>query len=213
MVGETCGWFYPDEWRTVERFKPSPDDEATQFLWQTYLDQAQNYDKLLLEGWKGDMDGMLLFSALYSAILTALIIESYQKLQEDPADATVAILTLMSQQLASLSNGTAFTYESRAPFELDTAPVVCNTLWFLSLALAITCSLLATFVQQWVRDFLHKTAVRPSPIAQARILAFSYFGLRRFGMHTFVDVIPMLLHISLSFFFAGLVAFLYPINR
>ncbi|THU78125.1 hypothetical protein K435DRAFT_594984, partial [Dendrothele bispora CBS 962.96] len=67
--------------------------------WQTYLDQAQNYDKLLLEGWKGDMDGMLLFSALYSAILTALIIESYQKLQEDPADATVAILTQISQQL------------------------------------------------------------------------------------------------------------------
>ncbi|THV04791.1 hypothetical protein K435DRAFT_714364 [Dendrothele bispora CBS 962.96] len=198
---------------THKRFKPSADDEATQFLWATYLDQANNYDKLLLEGWKGDMGGMLLFSALYSAILAPFLIESYPRLQADPADATVAILTQMSQQLASLSNGTTFTSESRPPFEPDTASMVCNTLWFLSLALAITCSLLATFVQQWVRDFLHKTAVRPSPIAKARILAFSYFGLRRFGMHTFVDIIPMLMHISLSFFFAGLVAFLYPINR
>ncbi|THV04805.1 hypothetical protein K435DRAFT_648745, partial [Dendrothele bispora CBS 962.96] len=120
--------FYPDEWRTVERFKPSADDEATQFLWETYLDQAQTYDKLLLEGWKGDMEGMILFSALYSAILTALLIESYPRLQEDPADATVAILVQMSQQLAFLSNGTAFTYESRPPFELDTPSVVCNTL-------------------------------------------------------------------------------------
>ncbi|THV04802.1 hypothetical protein K435DRAFT_624561, partial [Dendrothele bispora CBS 962.96] len=67
--------------------------------WATYLAQAQNYDKLLLEGWKGDMEGMLLFVLRTAAILTALIIESYQKLQEDPADATVAILTQISQQL------------------------------------------------------------------------------------------------------------------
>ncbi|THV04809.1 hypothetical protein K435DRAFT_615879, partial [Dendrothele bispora CBS 962.96] len=99
------------------------------------------------------------------------------------------------------------------PFELETAYVVCNTFWFLALALALTCSLFATFVQQWVRDFLHKTTVQRSPVAQARVLAFLYFGLRRFGMHTFVDVIPILLHISLLFFFAGLVAFLQPINR
>ncbi|THV04811.1 hypothetical protein K435DRAFT_790801 [Dendrothele bispora CBS 962.96] len=184
------------------RYKPSPDEEACHYLWNTYIGQAQDYDKALLEGWKGDMDGMVIFSALYSAVLTALLVESYQKLQEDPADATVAILIQVSQQLALLSNGTAFTFESRPPFELETAYVVCNTFWFLALALALTCSLFATFVQQW-----------RSPVAQARVLAFLYFGLRRFGMHTFVDVIPILLHISLLFFFAGLVAFLQPINR
>ncbi|THV04810.1 hypothetical protein K435DRAFT_622361, partial [Dendrothele bispora CBS 962.96] len=67
--------------------------------WNTYIGQAQDYDKALLEGWKGDMDGMVIFSALYSAVLTALLVESYQKLQEDPADATVAILIQVSQQL------------------------------------------------------------------------------------------------------------------
>ncbi|THV02642.1 hypothetical protein K435DRAFT_652978, partial [Dendrothele bispora CBS 962.96] len=170
------------------------------------------YDKALLESWKGDMDGMLLFSALYSASLTAFIIESYKTLQADPADVSVDLLTQISRQLASLSNGTVMGFEAPAPFEPETSSLYCNILWFLSLALALTCSLLATFVQQWTRDFIHKVTMRPSPVVSARVLAFSYFGLRRFGMHTFVDVIPILLHTSLLLFFAGLIRLLRPVN-
>ncbi|KAF5369032.1 hypothetical protein D9758_003113 [Tetrapyrgos nigripes] len=195
------------------RFKPTSDDDACFGLWNMYLSQAHEYDKTLLEGWKKDMDGMLLFSALYSASLTALIVESYKKLQPDPADLTTSLLTTISLQLASISNGTTTTVGlPDTSFKPMASSLLCNMLWFLSLALALTCSLLATFVQQWTRDFLHKTTMRPSPVVQARVLAFSYFGLRRFGMHTFVDVIPILLHISLFFFFAGLVAFLLPVN-
>ncbi|KAF5350878.1 hypothetical protein D9758_010549 [Tetrapyrgos nigripes] len=195
------------------RFKPTSDDDASFGLWNMYLSQAHEYDKTLLEGWKKDMDGMLLFSALYSASLTALIVESYKKLQPDPEDLTTSLLTTISLQLTSISNGTTMTVGlPDTSFKPMASSLICNMLWFLSLALALTCSLLATFVQQWTRDFLHKTSMRPSPVVQARVLAFSYFGLRRFGMHTFVDVIPVLLHISLFLFFAGLVAFLLPVN-
>ncbi|KAF5350920.1 hypothetical protein D9758_010552 [Tetrapyrgos nigripes] len=195
------------------RFKPTANDDACFKLWNVYISQAHEYDKALLEGWKGDMEGMLLFSALYSATLTALIVESYKKLQLDPADLTTSLLTTISLQLASISNGTATGFEPPdTSFKPMASSLICNMLWFLSLALALTCSLLATFVQQWTRDFLHKTTMRPSPVVQARVLAFSYFGLRRFGMHTFVDVIPILLHISLFLFFTGLVAFLLPVN-
>ncbi|KAF5368874.1 hypothetical protein D9758_002996 [Tetrapyrgos nigripes] len=195
-----------------ERFKPTSDDDACFKLWNMYISQAQEYDRALIESWKSDMDGMLLFSALYSAVLAAFIIESYKNLQEDPASTTSDLLVQMSKQLALLSNGTVFTFEEPTSFHPTASSLACNFLWFLSLALALTCSLLATFVQQWTRDFLHKTTMRPSPVVQARVLAYSYFGLRRFGMHTFVDTIPILLHISLFFFFAGLVAFLLPVS-
>ncbi|THV00712.1 hypothetical protein K435DRAFT_854490 [Dendrothele bispora CBS 962.96] len=197
---------------TNSRFRPTSDDDACFKLWNMYIGQAQDYDRALLEGWKSDMDGMILFSALYSAVLATLIAESYQTLQEDPASKTVTLLIQMSQQLASISNGTTSRFQEPPLFTPTASSLVCNMLWFLSLALALSCSLLATFVQQWTRDFLHKATMRPSPVVQARVLAFSYFGLRRFGMHTFVDVIPILLHISLFLFFAGLVAFLLPIN-
>jgi hypothetical protein len=54
--------------------------------------------------------------------------------------------------------------------------------------------------------------MRSAPVIRARILSYLYYGLKRFGMHTVVDIIPLLLHSSLFLFFAGLVAFLLPIN-
>ncbi|THU91976.1 hypothetical protein K435DRAFT_612715, partial [Dendrothele bispora CBS 962.96] len=181
-------------------------------LWTVYIDEAERYDKALLEGWRRDMDGMLLFSALYTASLTAFVIESYKTLREDPQDTTVSLLTQISQQLASQSNGPPESIGELNAFQPLLSSLICNTFWFISLVLGLTCSLLATFVQQWTRDFIHKTTMRPSPVLSARILAFSYLGLRRFGMHTFVDVIPILLHASLFLFFAGLIGFLQPVN-
>jgi len=55
--------------------------------------------------------------------------------------------------------------------------------------------------------------MRPSPIVRARIFSYFYFGLRRFGMHKMVEFIPLLLHMSLLLFFAGLMAFLIPVHR
>ncbi|KAF5355456.1 hypothetical protein D9758_006294 [Tetrapyrgos nigripes] len=41
------------------RFKSTANDDACFKLWNVYISQAHDYDKaLLLEGWKGDMDGM-----------------------------------------------------------------------------------------------------------------------------------------------------------
>ncbi|KAF5352180.1 hypothetical protein D9758_009220 [Tetrapyrgos nigripes] len=205
----------PEERAELKKLcRPTVDEEACNKLWNVYIDEASRYDETLLQGWKQDMDGILLFSALYSASLTAFIIESYKMLQPDPVQDAVAFLSQIAQHLSSTLNGTSSetTIDQLPPFQPPLSSIVCNVFWFLSLALALTCSLLATFVQQWIRDFIHKTHLKPSPVRRARVIAFMYFGLRSFGMHTFVDVIPILLHISLCFFFAGLVGFLLPVN-
>ncbi|KAJ6453538.1 hypothetical protein C8R45DRAFT_847109 [Mycena sanguinolenta] len=181
-------------------------------MWAVYISEAEKYDKGLVESWKSDMDGLLIFAALFSAILTAFIIESYKSLNEDPADATVQILGRISQQLAALANGTTFHPTLRAPFTPALASLVCNALWFLSLGFSLACALVATFVQQCARDFLHKTEIRSAPVIRARIFAYLYYGLKRFRMHTVVEMMPILLHTSLFLFFAGLVAFLIPVN-
>ncbi|KAF5366153.1 hypothetical protein D9758_005778 [Tetrapyrgos nigripes] len=206
-----------DHDRDTEMGKPKDrsraDEDACSKLWSVYLREAEKYDGELVRGWKHDMEGLLIFSSLYSASLTAFIIESYQTLQEDQLQTSASLLAQISQQLAAASNGTTVTLEPPTLFQPPTSAVVCNIFWFLALALALTCSLLATFVQQWIRDFIHGTNLRPSPVLRARILMASYFGMRRFGMHAIVDLIPFLLHLSLILFFAGLVAFLIPVNR
>lgn len=54
--------------------------------------------------------------------------------------------------------------------------------------------------------------MRSTAAVRARIFSYLYYGLKRFNMHTIVDIIPLLLHLSFVFFFVGLVAFLCPVN-
>ncbi|KAJ6612976.1 hypothetical protein B0H10DRAFT_1806465, partial [Mycena sp. CBHHK59/15] len=185
-------------------------------MWSIYVSEAERYDVALVESWKADMEGMLIFSGLFSACLTAFIIESYRTLGPDSGTMTVALLHQISQQLEAIScnsTSTVTAAPSVLPFTVRSASLICNVLWFLSLALSLSCAVLATLVEQWARDFLHKTEMCPSPVRRARVFSFLYFGLRRFKMHAIVDSIPLLLHLSLLLFFAGQVAFLIPVNQ
>ncbi|KAJ7668806.1 hypothetical protein DFH06DRAFT_1182529 [Mycena polygramma] len=158
------------------------------------------------------MEGMLIFAGLFSASLTAFLIESYKTLNPDSGDKTVLFLAQISQQLAASANGTTFPIPSPMPFTTPTSSLICNILWFISLGLSLTCALVATLLEQWARDFLHRADMRSAPVVRARVFSFLYFGLKRFKMHTVVEIIPLLLHASLFLFFVGLVAFLLPVN-
>ncbi|KAJ7137480.1 hypothetical protein C8R43DRAFT_854146, partial [Mycena crocata] len=67
--------------------------------WAIYVSEAEKYDKGLVESWKSDMEGILIFAGLFSASLTAFLIESYKTLVPDPTDKTVDLLAQISQQL------------------------------------------------------------------------------------------------------------------
>ncbi|KAF8199409.1 hypothetical protein K438DRAFT_1823544 [Mycena galopus ATCC 62051] len=182
---------------------PDGNELAGTKLWAVYISEAHKYDKTLVEGWKSDMEGLLIFAGLFSASLVAFIVESYKTLSPDQGAITIALLTQISRQLdpptLAVSGPTSFS-------------LACNLFWFLSLGFSLSCALIATLVEQWSRDFIQKTEMRPSPIIRARIFSYLYFGLQRFGMHTTVTFLPLLLHVSLLLFFAGLIVFLYPIN-
>ncbi|KAJ7658260.1 hypothetical protein DFH06DRAFT_1044739, partial [Mycena polygramma] len=158
------------------------------------------------------MEGMLIFAGLFSASLTAFLIESYKTLVPDSGDSTALILAQISRQLAASANGTTYHVPPPAPFTPSTASLVCNVLWFISLGLSLTCALIATLLEQWARDFLHRADMRSSPVIRARAFSFLYYGLKRFRMHAVVEIIPLLLHASLLLFFMGLTAFLVPVN-
>ncbi|KAJ6600341.1 hypothetical protein DFH09DRAFT_970231 [Mycena vulgaris] len=216
----TCSWerIWPDNSRDYPDSEkqdpagPTIDEASSAKLWAVYVEEAQKYDKALVESWRSDMDGMLIFAGLFSASLTAFIIESYKTLNSDPGNMTVVLLRQISQQLAASANGSSFTVPATVTFAPPITSLVCNALWFISLGLSLSCALIATLLEQWARDFLHRADMRSAPVTRARIFSYLYYGLKRFSMHTVVEVIPLLLHASLIFFFAGLVAFLIPVN-
>ncbi|KAF7367985.1 hypothetical protein MSAN_00864200 [Mycena sanguinolenta] len=197
---------------------PPPQDQADREelagtkLWSFYVSQAERYDKALVEGWRSDMDALLIFAGLFSASLTAFLIESYKTLSPDQGAIAISILAQISSQLHGGSNVSAVDVTSLMNVRPTSASLVCNTLWFLSLGFSLVCALMATLVEQWARHFIHSSEMKQSPITRARIFAYLYYGVERFGMYALVQFIPLLLHISLVLFFAGLVAFLLPIN-
>ncbi|KAJ7658564.1 hypothetical protein B0H17DRAFT_955101, partial [Mycena rosella] len=149
-------------------------------------------------------------AGLFSGSLTAFIIESYKNLTPDPGESVVTLLQQISAQLNGSTNA-PYSTPGTSTFTPPVAALLCNALWFISLTLSLTCALVATLVEQWARDFLHRADVRSAPVERARIFSYLYYGLKRFKMHSVVEVLPLLLHASLVFF-AGLVAFLAPVN-
>ncbi|KAJ7903271.1 hypothetical protein B0H13DRAFT_1497665, partial [Mycena leptocephala] len=187
-------------------------DEACSKIWTVYTAEAEKHDKALMESWTRDMKDVLLFAALFSAILTMFIVESYQTLKPYPSDKIIALLTAMSSHISNGNASAAFPGIQTVTFVPTTSSLLCNVLWFLSLSLSLTCALLATLVEQWARGYTQKIDHNVLPGIRAKISSYLYSGMKVFDMHTFVELIPLLLHSSLIMFFAGLVAFLMPIH-
>ncbi|KAK7018597.1 hypothetical protein R3P38DRAFT_2983423, partial [Favolaschia claudopus] len=201
----------------------TPGDEPCAKIWSVYTSEAEKYDQALADSWRRNMNGMLIFTGLFSAILTTFIVESYKTLQPD-TDTLSAYAAACSAQLA-LTASNSFPPDIKTPLPCDQftdnlrqpqdliAPLACNILWFISLGLSLASALIATLVEQWSREFVQRTDLLPSPVKRARIFAYLYYGLQRFRMHAVVSAIPLLLHLSLLCFFGGLIAFLFPVNN
>nr|GAT52744.1 predicted protein [Mycena chlorophos] len=185
-------------------------------IWSVYILEAEKYDKALVDGWRNNMNGLLIFAGLFSSILTTLIVESYPLLQNQPSQETLLTLYIAEHpngpfNASILSNLPTLLGLPSTP--APTAAIVCNVLWFIALGLSLASALIATLVDQFAREFLQHTEMLPSPVKRARIFSYLFYGLQRFRMHAIVGVIPLLLHLSLLFFFGGLVAFLQPYSH
>ncbi|KAJ7585638.1 hypothetical protein C8J56DRAFT_1052943 [Mycena floridula] len=188
----------------------APPKESNPTIFSSYVREAKIYDSGMVARWKVLMDGLLLFAALFSAVVTAFIIESYKNLSPD---LTVVFLYQISQQLSTMTNSTELNLLSLSDFSgSPKLAIITNVFWFLSLALSLTCALTATLIQQWASDYVRAIERREAPEIRARIRAYLFEGVENSNVAVIVEGTPLLLHASLFSFFIGLVFFLHPIN-
>ncbi|KAI0264153.1 hypothetical protein BC834DRAFT_826764, partial [Gloeopeniophorella convolvens] len=180
-----------------------------------YLERADEEDKKMTESWKGDADGILVFTGLFSATVATFLSISLPNLQPNSQDASAFYLANIYQLLAD-TNDSRIAIPSTLPdpstFTTPAPAVWVNALWLMSLVISLTCALLATLLQQWARRYLRVTQPRYSPRKRARIRAFFAEGVEKLGLPWTVEALPALLHIALFLFFVGLVVFLSNIN-
>jgi len=182
-------------------------------FWAIYLANGKELDKTRIERWKGDTDGILIFTGLFAATVATLVVNSSAQLSPDSASETVALLA----QLVALANGTHISSSTQvAPPQVDFRPspsaIWVNTLWFLSLFIALVCAMLATMVQQWSRRYLHDAQIQGPPHIIGPVHAYLSKGIDQFRLNDSTTVIVSLLHLSVFLFFIGLLVFLFSTN-
>jgi len=145
-------------------------------------------------------------AGLFSAVVTAFIIESYKALKQDPSE---VLLSRILAQLEGRVNGTdILTTPTFTPTHSD---IRINILWFLSLIFSLTTVLIGIISLQWLREHL-----RPHTDLEPQI-AFSLHHLNvesldRWYLPQIFTALPLLLQLALVLFLAGILDFLWSLN-
>ncbi|KAI0266146.1 hypothetical protein BC834DRAFT_1041380 [Gloeopeniophorella convolvens] len=199
------------------QYKSAPRERSSDKLWSIYLAESDRQDRANAQGWKDDANGFLVFAGLFTLTVATFIVESYKELSADSSNESVLLLRQISLQLAS-QGGTAGAagavgVTNPAPFHPST-PVVCvNAMWLLSLVLSISSALAATLMQGWACRYIQLPHLPAAPAERARVRAYLYRGVLKYGVPRAVEAAPMLLHLAIALFLAGLVVFFFTIFR
>ena len=155
---------------------------------------------------------------MFSAILTAFNVQSYQLLQPASTDQTNAILARVSAQLASFSNNPSFINSTQPAFDATpqipfTAPVYAiwmNALWFTSLIFSLAAGTVGIIVKQWLKEYNTGLYGTSRDIMRRRQNRLN--NLEKWRVSVIVAVIPVLLLIALILFLAGLLILIYTVH-
>ncbi|KAJ8093822.1 hypothetical protein PM082_009684 [Marasmius tenuissimus] len=185
-----------------------PDPSLVENAWEVLSNHVRKYDNETANGWKEDIDTLLVFAGLFSAVVTAFTVESYKWLSEDPADISIAILTQISSHL---SGANATVHTQGVPFQPSPSSIRINACWFLSLILSLSASLFCLLCKQWLKEHRRETHTRTQEEAQA-LRQLRKDGFEKWGVRTILSTLPCLLEIALLIFFAGVLDLLWTLQ-
>ncbi|KDR66611.1 hypothetical protein GALMADRAFT_1147836, partial [Galerina marginata CBS 339.88] len=105
---------------------PKPDGDP----WDILLKPRMDEDKIRCQAWKEEVNNLLIFAGLFSAVVTAFVAESYKTLQPDPNSAVVDLLSRIATRLDNPLNEVS-PMTSAASFSPPPSSIRINILWFL----------------------------------------------------------------------------------
>ncbi|SJL04841.1 uncharacterized protein ARMOST_08212 [Armillaria ostoyae] len=186
-------------------------------VWRTYEDESRIHDASMVEESRDNVDVLLVFAGLFSAVVTTFVAQTYQNLQVDYAAMSASLLYESVLVQRAIANGSSVNSIPPSPFNPTitfvpaTTDVWVNGLWFTSLFLSLTTALVAVLVKQW----LHHYVALPSGTPRDRSLTrqFRYAGFQKWHVQVIIGLLPVLMHLALAIFLVGLVIFLQPLQQ
>ncbi|KAK0489959.1 hypothetical protein EDD18DRAFT_561564 [Armillaria luteobubalina] len=196
------------------RYPPDPygqkmSDKAR--IWSIYLDEAANFDADMLAEWRDTIDVLLVFAGLFSAVLTTFVVQTSQNMQPDYSQASTFLLLEILKATALNGSQTAIPSSPTDLFSPSRSDEWLNSLWFVSLTLSLIAALVAVLIKQWLHQYVAVVS-DSSARDRARIRHMRFAGLQTWQVPVIIELLPVLLHVSLALFFAGLAIFLFSLN-
>ncbi|KAI1782980.1 hypothetical protein LXA43DRAFT_1136078 [Ganoderma leucocontextum] len=199
-----------------ETEKQYTQDEKEQ-VWSEAAEAVKTYHEEMVAAWDKEMDTLLVYAGLFSAVLTAFNVQSYQLLQPQPTDPMLAALQQISAQLNSFTVNTPFvnaTQQARPlddmPFKAPPSVVWINALWFSSLVCSLAAASIALMVKQWLDQL--RVGLSGTSRDSARLRRYRLNGILKWQVGSIIVVLPILLQLALLLFLAGLVILLWTLH-
>lgn len=177
--------------------------------WDVYNNEAGKADRELVKDWSASLNFLLVFAAIFSAVLSAFIIETTKLLVQDSSELIADIMIIYANNMA---NGTHNIY-NRPEFQPSWSAVSINCLLFGSLSASLVAALASVVALQWVADFdAAITRGGSSPRDRARRRQFRFGGVKAWKMGEIIASLPLVLYFSVILFFAGVIQWTLLLN-
>ncbi|KAH9926024.1 uncharacterized protein B0H18DRAFT_908409, partial [Fomitopsis serialis] len=209
-------------------------DELSE-AWSTLAKEAWSTEKERVKRWKNEINALLVFAGLFSAVVTAFVAPYYAGLLPAPdfntdileqqtqiSARTLLVLERISSQLGGAAMGAVVTTGSSSlvaamdsslssPSPPPNPPRWIATVWFISLVFSLSAASIALAINQWLNFHVEQTGLRSAP------QKLWTWRLRRSAIDTWkvesiVSLLPCLLQIALVLFLVGIIGYLLEIG-
>ncbi|KAG2019744.1 hypothetical protein CC2G_005157 [Coprinopsis cinerea AmutBmut pab1-1] len=174
---------------------------------------VEKLDTVKCEAWKDEIQNLLLFAGLFSAIVTGFSVEATKSLQDSPDDISIQLLARITSQLDESLNATGSIRPiPRIPsFAQPANATRVNILWSVSLTLSLGVATISILCLQWLREYQRQDPSRPDEDA----LASRYVreeSLKMWRVPLIISILPIILLTGLALFLIGLVDYFHAMS-
>ncbi|KAH9926014.1 uncharacterized protein B0H18DRAFT_827358, partial [Fomitopsis serialis] len=180
--------------------------------WPVLAKEVWSYEKERIERWRNEINTLLVFAGLFSAVLTAFV-GAYYAVLLPPPDFNTVILERISEQLGNTSsNPDIAPTSSSSPFpSAPPAPRWIATLWFASLVFSLGAASIALAVNQWLNFHAEQSGLRTTQ-QKVRTWQLRRDALNKWKVEFIVGLLPCLLQVALILFLIGIMGYLWVLG-
>ncbi|KAJ7616380.1 hypothetical protein DFH06DRAFT_909023, partial [Mycena polygramma] len=176
--------------------------------WQEYTKAADAYDDQLLRQWNQNLDTMLIVATLFSAVVTAFVIETFHDLGPSAQGLTNDLLLDIVQALSPNTSQPIVKPQNFAP---SPNSIWVNGLWFTSLACSLGDAAIAMLIKQWLNAY--SAGLPASHQLRSRMRQHRFNALIRWKTPQIISFLPFALSVCVMLFLAGLSILLFSLNN